>query len=353
MQATVVRGVAMWSVWQPERNVFFNSFFIETPEGNLVVDPLAASDADIGEMESRGGVAWIVVTNRDHERGARSLAARLGAQLATSSEEAKLLSGPVDRTLADRDELCGTRVIALAGLKTPGEFALHLRERETVVVGDALWGDPAGSLRLMPDEKLADPPRAAASLRRLAALVPQYLLVGDGTCIFGDAHRAIWAALEARRDVYVNRMNVDEAEWQDDSPEDPPQYRGSSFDIGRSIGAEKLGYQLGRLGPGHSFCPEHWHLAEEELFVILEGSATLSGPRGTWPLRRGDLVSFPTRPSGSHKIVNEASEPCTFLAIANSDAHDVCFYPNSQKVLIEATRQMLRDRPELDYFDGE
>lgn len=353
MQATVIPGVAMWSLWQPERNVFFNSFFIETPEGNLVVDPLAASDADIGEMESRGGIAWIVVTNRDHERGARTLAARFDARLATSSEEAKLLSGPVDRTLLDRELFCGARIIALEGLKTPGEFALHLRERETVLVGDALWGDPAGSFRLMPDEKLADPPRAAESMRRLAALVPQHVLVGDGACIFGAAQRAIWSCLEARRDVYVNRMNVDEVAWEDDSPEGPAHYRGSFYDIGRSIGAEKLGYQLGRLGPGIAFCPEHWHLAEEELFVILEGAATLCGPRGSWPLRRGDLVAFPTRPSGSHKIVNESSEPCTFLAIANTDAHDVCFYPNSEKVLIEATRQMLRAGPQLDYFDGE
>ena len=353
MQRTVIPGVSMWSVWQPERNVFFNSFFIDTPEGNLVVDPLDANEADLAEIESRGGVAWIAITNRDHERGARALAERFAAKLATSVVEAELLSGPVDRTLEDDALFCGARVVALAGLKTPGEFALHLRERATVVVGDALWGDPAGSLRLMPDEKLADPPRAALSLRRLGALAPQHLLVGDGTCLFGDAHRAIWTALEARRDVYANRMNVDEAEWKDDASDDPPPYRARAFDIGLAIGAEKLGYQLGRLEPGTSFCPEHWHLAEEELFVMLDGAATLVGPRGSWPLRRGDLVAFPTRVSGSHKIVNESDAPCTVLAIANVDAHDVCFYPNSEKVLIEATGQMLRARPQLEYYDGE
>ena len=353
MQRTIVPGVAMWSLWQPDRNVFFNSFFIETPDGNLVIDPLAASEADLVEIESHGGIAWIAITNRDHERGARALTARFDAKLATSVLEAELLSGPVDRTFEDGALFCGARVVALDGLKTPGEFALHLREREAVVVGDALWGDPAGSLRLMPDEKLGDPPRAVLSLRRLGALAPQHLLVGDGACIFGDARRAIWACLEARRDVYANRMNVDEAEWEDGSPDEPALYRASAFDIGRAIGAEKLGYQLGRLEPGSSFCPEHWHAAEEELFIILDGAATLTGPRGTWPVRRGDMIAFPTRPSGSHKIVNDSKASCTFLAVANTDVNDVCVYPNSEKILIEATGQMLRARPQLEYFDGE
>jgi hypothetical protein len=38
MQQTIVPGVAMWSIWQPERNFGFSSFFIETPHVNLVVD---------------------------------------------------------------------------------------------------------------------------------------------------------------------------------------------------------------------------------------------------------------------------------------------------------------------------
>jgi hypothetical protein len=32
---------------------------------------------------------------------------------------------------------------------------------------------------------------------------------------------------------------------------------------------------------------------------------------------------------------------------------DVCSYPDSAKVLIEARDIMLRDRPVLQYFDGE
>ena len=44
MQATILSGVAMWSAWQPDRNLFFNSFFIEADGeadgANVAVDPL-------------------------------------------------------------------------------------------------------------------------------------------------------------------------------------------------------------------------------------------------------------------------------------------------------------------------
>ena len=351
MQQTVVPGIAMWSVWQPERNFYFNSFFVEIPGGNLAVDPLALSDADALEIASRGGVAWVVITNRDHERDARPLAERFGAKLAASVRDAPLLAGPVDRLLENGDAICGATVIALTGVKTPGEFALHFAERSAVIIGDAVWGDSAGSLRLMPDAKLSDPPRAALSLRALCALRPQHLLLGDGACIFGDAYRTLWAMLEARTDVYVNRINVAEATWKE--WDEPAPYGGATFDPDAVIGAEKLGFRLTRLAPGQVSCPVHWHLAEEEMFYVLDGCVTLVGPRGEWELVRGDFISFPTRANAAHKIVNRSDAPCTLLMVANTDERDVCFYPDSKKLLVEKTDQMVRYEPTLDYFDGE
>ena len=67
----------------------------------------------------------------------------------------------------------------------------------------------------------------------------------------------------------------------------------------------------------------------------------------------GDFVSFPTRASGAHTIVNRGSAPCTLLMVANSDPGDVCFYPSSEKLIVEKTGHLVRDRPILDYYDGE
>ncbi len=352
MQQTVVAGVAMWSVWQPDRNLYFNSFFIEHPDGNLAVDPLPLPGEAAEEIARRGGLAWVVVTNRDHERDARRLAQQFAARIAASAADAPLLSGPVDRLLHDGDALADARVVALEGLKTSGEFALDFPERGAVLVGDALWGDPAGSLRLMPDEKLGDPAGAALSLRKLWARRPKHLLLGDGACIFGDATAALGACLEARRDVYVNRINADELPWSEyKPPAGHDVYAGSTAEIGYLIGARKLGYLLTEIPPGKASCPLHWHTGEEELFLVFEGSATLLTPRGSFALRKGDFIAFPVGPDGAHKIVNETAAPCTLLMLSNFDPDDVCYYPDSHKLAVGPA--ILREGPSLDYFEGE
>jgi len=352
MQPTVT-GFSMWSAWQADRQLFFNSYFLASDAGNLVIDPLPLTDADAEAIEANGGVAWVVVTNRDHERATADVVRRFGARVAAGGD-ARLLAVPPDRELADGDAICGGTVVALGGLKTPGEIALHFAGRDrTVVVGDALWGRPAGSLTLMPDDKLADPRRAALSLRKLLALRPRHLLTGDGAPVFGNAFDALNACLDARDDVHINVINIDALQFSG-SPEDPPPYRAAeSAEVGLLLGATRLGYRAARLPPGTKFCPLHWHTAEEELFVVWEGEPTLQTPRGTTKLRRGDIVAFRTNERGAHAVTNETDAACTILMIANTDGGDACFYPDSDKLLIEATGTLVRASPELDYYDGE
>jgi uncharacterized cupin superfamily protein len=353
MQETVVDGVAMWSTWQPDRDLFFNSYFIASRDGNLLVDPLALGDQDATQIDARGGAAWIAITNRDHERDARAAAARFGAKIAAGEADVPMLSVPVDRSLRDGDEICGAAVIALDGLKTPGEFALRLPGRRTVVVGDALWGVPAGSLRMMDDRKLADAQRAALSLRKLRALYPLHLLVGDGAPVFGRAYEALNACLDARDDAHTNVVNLDDLRYGGDEGDEPEGYRSQFAELGYLLGASRLGYRAALLPPGKSFCPLHWHTAEEELFIVWDGTPTLRTPRGEVTLRRGDVVAFATNARGAHKVHNATAEPCTILMIANTSEHDVCYYPDSDKVLVETTGLMVRASPALDYFDGE
>src|ERR1700704_1624598 len=119
MQRLAIPNLFMWSVWQPDRDVFFNSYFIRREAGNVVVDPLAASDEDLAAIDAMGGVDLIVITNRDHERKAREFAARFGARIASGAGDAPLLSGPVDVVMQAGDEpFEGARVIAFEGLKS-------------------------------------------------------------------------------------------------------------------------------------------------------------------------------------------------------------------------------------------
>jgi len=353
MQPLSLAGMAMWSVWQPDRNMHFNSFFIERPVGNIVVDPLAVGDDDLAFLRGRGGIAQIVITNRDHERKARDLAQAFGAKIACSQEDAPLLSGPVDRRLSAREAVVpGIQVIALEGGKSPGEIALELVGMKAAIVGDALWGDPAGSLRLPPDEKLIDPPTAVLSLRQVWALRLEVLLVGDGACLFGNADAIIGACLQARSDVYVNRINLDEL-YPRTFSRGNGRYEGVYEEIGNLIGARVLGYQITTLAPGKRFCPMHAEDTDEEMFLVWEGEAVVRTLRGEYTCRRGDVIAFPIGDVGTHQVINKSDKPCRVLMLGAEDPKSVCYYPDSKKVLISSRDLILRTEPALDYYDGE
>jgi uncharacterized cupin superfamily protein len=353
MQPLAIDGAAMWSVWQPDRKMFFNSFFLQRPEGNMVVDPLVASDDDLAFIRDHGGVSTIVVTNRDHERKARDLARTFDSKILAGANEASLLSGPVDRTLKTGDQLAeGIGVIELAGGKTPGEIALSLPKHKAAIVGDALWGDPAGSLRLPPDDKLIDPMRAVLSLRQIWALRLDVLLIGDGACIFGGADDIIGKCLQSRG-IYVNRINVDEAPSRTFSNVNG-KYESAVQELGLLIGARKLGYHIATLPPGKRFCPLHAEEHEEELFIIWEGEAVVRTLRGELTCKAGDVIAFQPGDVGTHQVLNRSDKPCRVFMLGMEGLGSVAYYPDSNKVLITTRDHLiLRAAPVLDYYDGE
>lgn len=351
MKATVVPGVWTWSVYQPDRAMDFNGTFVEAPDGNVVVDPIAPDDATLRELCERG-VAQVVITNRDHERASAAVALATGARVAAPRRDAGELTVPIDRLLDDGDAIGAWRVLALDGAKTPGEIVLCNPQLRAAIVGDALWGTPAGALTLMPDAKLADPAKAAVSLRRLRAMRLQHLFVGDGAHVFGNAAQAIGDAIAARGDVAIARVNLDELRYQTFA-EDPAPYGGAFAEVGLLLGASKLGYAATRLRRGDVVCPMHWHTREEELFVVMAGTPSVRTPQGVWRLRAGDCIAFVTDPSGAHSLFNDADEDAVVLLVANTDAGDACFYPDSDKHVVEATGTLVRNAPQLDYYDGE
>jgi uncharacterized cupin superfamily protein/glyoxylase-like metal-dependent hydrolase (beta-lactamase superfamily II) len=349
-----IPGLFTWSVWQPERNVYFNSHFVKRDAGNVVVDPLAAPDADLAQMESLGGVSLVIVTNRDHERKARDFASRFKAKIAASEGDAPLLSGPVDVVLRAGDEpFDGAVVVAFEGLKSPGEIALALPKHRAAIVGDALWGDPAGSVRMLPDDKLIDARRAVLSLRGLWALRLETLLVGDGQSIMAGADRIIGDFLQSRGDVYVNRINLDEIEPEVFS-DVGGKYGATAFEAGWPIGARKLGYIFVTMKPGERLCPMHSHMLEEEMFLVWEGEPTIRTPRGDFACRKGDVISFPVGDVGMHQLLNASDKPCTVFLLGNTEPNEVAYYPDSDKVLVRGrNRLIVRASPRLDYYDRE
>ncbi len=343
----------MWSRWQPDRGLNFNSWLVQGSAGAFIVDPLEPDDPAVFERCRAVAAGTIVITNRDHERAAARFARELDAQIVAPAADAAQLSVPLARTVVDGDDIFGWRVVVLDGYKTPGEMVLFSAARRAAISGDAFWGAPAGSLRLMPDEKLADPARALLSARRIRALPIEHLLVGDGMPIFGAARRALGAMIERRAlDAPVSVVNLAALYWTA-YPDDPAPFNAEMGEIGLLLGAEKLGAAAARIAPGQSYAPLHWHTREEELFIVWSGTPTLRTPAGYQLLQPGDCVVFPTEPHGAHRVSNETDTVCVVVMIANLDAGDVCYYPDSRKFVVERTGTLVRAEPQLDYFDGE
>lgn len=185
-----------WSVFNERLNIDFNAFaWIRSPAegGNVLVDPLPLTAHDAEHLRTLGGAAWIVITNSDHLRGAKEIAAAFGAKIAGPAAEKAAFPLACDRWLAEGDELVpGLLTFELEGSKTPGELALLL-EGTTLISGDLIRAHRAGSLMtLLPEQKLKDPKLARESIARIAKRGGiEAVLVGDGWNVFRDGQKLL------------------------------------------------------------------------------------------------------------------------------------------------------------------
>lgn len=131
--------------------------------------------------------------------------------------------------------------------------------------------------------------------------------------------------------------------------------------LARQAGAVRTGLNWGRLEAGHAGAPPHSHSADEELFVILEGSGTVElwpSPeaarrmeRETHEIRAGHVISRPPSTGISH-FLRAGEEAMTFLVYGTREPNDVCYYPRSNKIYWRGLGLIARLEP-LEYGDGE
>jgi glyoxylase-like metal-dependent hydrolase (beta-lactamase superfamily II) len=81
-------------------------------------------------------------------------------------------------------------IVAVPG-KSPGEIALHWPERNLLIVGDAVIGNPSGHCGLLWEKVMDDPARLKRSVRNLLNLEFHILLCGDGASILYDANKRL------------------------------------------------------------------------------------------------------------------------------------------------------------------
>lgn len=181
-------GIFTWSVLSEPHGYDFNGTVILHPEGNLCIDPVEPSAAVLDHLD-RLGIARILVTNRNHTRGANAVRERTGARLAlhpADAPHAREQGVPPDDELAIGQRIGPFTVEAAFG-KSPGEIALHDLERRILVVGDVLIGNPPGGLSLLPEKVMDDPGLLRESVTSLLDLDFDVLLAGDGVSVLTGA----------------------------------------------------------------------------------------------------------------------------------------------------------------------
>ena len=129
--------------------------------------------------------------------------------------------------------------------------------------------------------------------------------------------------------------------------------------LGRQAGSEKLGLSLWELPPGEAAYPFHFHLAEEEIVVLLEGTPSLRTPEGWREMEEGEVACFRVGEEGAHQIVNRTDEPVRFLAFSNQQP-DIIVRPDSESVSVVERRpeggglaMHFRTADSVGYFDLE
>jgi uncharacterized cupin superfamily protein len=132
------------------------------------------------------------------------------------------------------------------------------------------------------------------------------------------------------------------------------------------VGAQKLGYNITAVPPGKRAFPPHSHLANEEMFFVLEGTGEVRIGETTYPIRQGDIIALP--PGGretAHVITNTGSTELKYLAVSTRISPEICEYPVSGRfgVMAElppgadgrsgAFRFVGKAEQCLDYWEGE
>lgn len=119
-------------------------------------------------------------------------------------------------------------------------------------------------------------------------------------------------------------------------------------------------YRVGMLieapAPGMRLAPMHYHMLEEEHALILEGQVTLFLGDERYEMNAGDYVCFPASQKVGHSFMNSGTGPCSYLMIGERNPDDVCVYPDSNKIAVNAlrTKDSIFDMSGVrEYWDGE
>jgi uncharacterized cupin superfamily protein len=94
------------------------------------------------------------------------------------------------------------------------------------------------------------------------------------------------------------------------------------------LGLEDFGIQIVTLLPGAWSSQRHWHEAEDEFLVMLEGEAVLVEDDGETRLTPGECAIFLKNVPNGHHLINRTEAPAKFVVVGAKGGNGNCCYPD-------------------------
>ncbi len=153
--------------------------------------------------------------------------------------------------------------------------------------------------------------------------------------------------------------NLDEIAWEDwSSPKGKLRgsFRGVSLAFGAQhrtavgLGGHPFDLELGRVPPGATLFPFHWHALQWEFYVFLEGRGEFRLGDARFAVEPGDCVM--AAPGVAHTFRNAGDSDLLYFVIADDPLTEFWGWPESNKFGFAKPRKIFR-ATDVDYFDGE
>ncbi len=184
-----------------EKSFGANSFLIEHPDGNWLIDSPRYLKHLVEVFERRGGIAHIFLTHQDDVADSDKYAAHFGAKRIIHGADVEAASTAEQIIEGEETTRIGSdfQIIPVPG-HTAGSMALLYRET-FLFTGDHLWWNPHTKSLEAPTRLIWNKSALLESLEKLLAYRFEWVLAGHGdrVCLSAEDMHAQVQSLVARR----------------------------------------------------------------------------------------------------------------------------------------------------------
>lgn len=157
----------------------------------------------------------------------------------------------------------------------------------------------------------------------------------------------------------ARHRNLDDIPWEEwQSPKG--KFRSAGKQVSAALGAQgrkpltqgghPFDLEFGKVPPGATVCPFHWHAAQWEFYVFTTGRGEFRLGEQSFVVEPGDCVM--AAPGTPHTFRNIGTADLLYFLVADDPATEFWHYPDSGKWGFNSPRKIFRAQ-ETGYFDGE